>query len=102
MKPARLVWSGQQTLEGMITDISLGGARIRVVNVAAVPTKFDLEIIEDKISIGCEIVHTGRDYIGVKFVRLARRIRSSCPINAIRPQALVDTLDTGGGTSVPT
>ena len=102
LKAARLVWSGHQVMEGMVTDISLGGARIRVVSAAALPTTFDLEILEDKISIGCEIVHTGRDYVGVKFVRLSRRLRDTSSTNAVRLQALVDTLITNGAASDPT
>jgi hypothetical protein len=74
--PQRLIVANRQAIPAVVVDISLGGARIQLGNVVDIPKQFDLEILEDNISIGCEVVHLGSNFGGAKFNRLPRRIRS--------------------------
>ena len=82
-KAARVVWV-DGAISGFVTDISLGGARVQLDGADRVPKQFDLQILEEDISVGCEIVHFGFDYIGAKFTRLPRRISGSPVSNLVR------------------
>ena len=92
IKPARLIIANREAISATVVDISLGGARIQVRNVADVPKQFDLEILEDGISISSEVVHLGSNFVGVRFTRLPRRIRSAGTKEAARLEYLLDAL----------
>ena len=92
IKPAQIVSADRQPLPAVVVDISLGGARLQVGYGAEVPERFDLEIIEDGVSIGCEVVHTGANYVGVQFIRLPRRIRPEGAREAARLKNLIEAL----------
>ena len=96
IKPARLIVANRQPILAVVVDISLGGARIQLINVVDIPKQFDLEILEDNISIGCEVVHLGSNVVGVKFNRLPRRIRSAGAKEAARLTNLLDALIANG------
>ena len=75
LKPARIVGADHPPIAATVVDISLSGARIVVRCGVQIGAKFDLEIIDDGVPIGCEVVHVDPNFIGVKFVRMPRRIR---------------------------
>lgn len=92
IKPSRLVVEDQLPISAVVVDISAGGARIQVRCGQDIPQKFNLEIIEDGISVHCEVVHATAHYIGVRFIRLPRRIRTSGENEASRLKNLTDAL----------
>jgi PilZ domain len=96
LKQARIVSANLQPMSAVVVDISLGGARLQVGCGAEVPSRFDLEIFEDAVSIGCEVVHTGPNFVGVQFIRLPRRIRPGGVREAMRLKNLIEALTANG------
>jgi len=102
LKPARIVGADHPPIAATVVDISLTGARIVVRCGVEVRAKFDLEIIHDGISIGCEVVHVDPNFIGVKFVRMPRRIRPNGNLEEARVRNLIAALCGDGHTPAST
>lgn len=73
-KSAVIVLSDGQRLPGSVVDFSDGGARIKLADVSAVGSEFDLEIPGDDFVVKCRLVHVEDVYIGVQYIKPPRRI----------------------------
>lgn len=58
---------GATTMDCSILDISEAGARLRPADTVFVPDSFRLRL-SPTLTIGCAVIHRGRNDIGVAFV----------------------------------
>lgn len=68
-KTGRVVVKGVQTMECMIRNMSLTGARIAVANAAALPERFELFIGDEGMHREAEIMSRSNTSAGLRFVR---------------------------------
>ena len=71
LKQARIVTNtGQSTLDCLVRDISLGGARLKVENGLAVPASFELLLTTENTCVPAQVVWRKPNEVGVRFAKL--------------------------------
>lgn len=73
-KPATVIIGDCERVSAIVTDISEGGARIRIADVDRTLTNFLLEIPGDDFVVQCEVVHLLSGTVGVRFLGSPKRL----------------------------
>jgi PilZ domain len=73
-KHAVAVLEDGRRVEGVVVDISEGGARIQVKDVTLLQSTFMIEIPDDDFVVKCEIVHYLENAVGLRFIQSPRRL----------------------------
>lgn len=68
LKQAQIVTnSGHSTVDCLVRDMSLGGARLKVENGLAVPASFELLLVSDDTRVLANVVWRRPNEVGVRF-----------------------------------
>lgn len=73
-KPATVIIGDCERVSAIVTDISEGGARIRIADVDRTLTNLLLEIPGDDFVVQCEVVHRMSETVGVRFLGSPKRL----------------------------
>ena len=73
-KPATVIIGDCERITAIVTDISEGGARIRITDIDRTLTNFLLEIPGDDFVVHCEVVHRLSGTVGVRFLGSPKRL----------------------------
>jgi hypothetical protein len=85
LKPAVIRTESSQ-FACFVLDISIDGAKIRLLADTAIGLQFDLLIEGDDFIVQCGVVHKTADVIGVHFISSPRRLswsKPGCNLNAL-------------------
>lgn len=68
LKQGRIVTnSGHSTIDCVVRDMSLGGARLKVENGLAVPALFELLLVSEEARVPAEVVWRRPNEVGIRF-----------------------------------
>ena len=71
LKQAQIVTNtGHSTLDCLVRDMSLGGARLKVENGLAVPASFELRLVTEDTCVQVQVVWRKSNEVGVRFAKL--------------------------------
>jgi PilZ domain len=73
-KPAIFITEGGEKIEGVVIDISDGGARFKTPQVDRISKRGVLQIPGDDFTVDCEVVHVFADTVGVRYVASPKKL----------------------------
>lgn len=73
-KAAVIIIDGGQRISGNIVDMTVGGARMRVLESIPLTADALLEIPGDDIVVKCRIVHVDETSVGLQYIKPPQRI----------------------------
>lgn len=70
LKQAKIVTNGgNSTIDCLVRDISLGGARLKVENSLTVPGSFELLLVSEDARVPAQVVWRRPNEVGIRFAR---------------------------------
>lgn len=92
LKNARIVLVSGLEIPCFVVNVSDGGALLQLKRGACEHHSFNLIIEEDDILVACEVAHRTNDRIGVRYLRMPRRLALIKPQTPESPGKVIASL----------